>query len=174
MIKETKNVITKETIAKDLQTEDKKSSRVLLIIALVYVVVVSSVLLTVYFLGLKNSEIGAIGYVIFFVCVFICLLPLLSIISVLVTGAKGQKDSNFYVITDAVLYKEEKTKKTIRRRHSFLVKKVIHLCKCGEVEVNSTCYQITSENDVFYVVVSRREPKLTLKCYPAKMYEYVE
>ena len=171
MIKETKNVITKETIAKDLQTEDKKSSRVLLIIALVYAVVGSSVLLTVYFLGLKNSEIGAIGYVIFFVCVFICLLPLLSIISVLVTGGKGQKDSNFYVITDAVLYKEEKT---IRRRNSLLVKKVIHLCKCGEVEVNSTCYQITSENDVFYVVVSRREPKRTLKCYPAKLYEYVE
>ena len=69
------------------------------------------------------------------------------------------------------LYKEEKT---IRRRNSLLVKKVIHLCKCGEVEVNSTCYQITSENDVFYVVVSRREPKRTLKCYPAKLYEYVE
>ena len=85
MIKETKNVITKETIAKDLQTEDKKRSRVLLIIALVYVVVVSSALLADYFLGLKNSEIGAIGYVIFFVCVFICLLPLLSIISVLIT-----------------------------------------------------------------------------------------
>ena len=81
MIKETKNVITKETIAKDIQTEDKKSSLVLLFIALVYVVVVSSVLLTFYFLGVKNSEIGAIGYVIFFVCVFICLFPLFSMIS---------------------------------------------------------------------------------------------
>ena len=171
MIKETKNVITKDTIAKDLQTEDKKGSGILLILALVYIVVVGIVLLAIYFFGLKGSEVGVIGYVIFFVCVFICLLPLLSIISVLITGGKGQKDSNFYVITDAVLYKEEKT---IRRRNSLLVKKVIHLCKCGEVEVNSTCYQITSENDVFYVVVSRREPKRTLKCYPAKLYEYVE
>ena len=171
MIKETKNVITKDTIAKDLQTEDKKGSGILLILALVYIVVVGIVLLAIYFFGLKGSEVGVIGYVIFFVCVFICLLPLLSIISVLITGGKGQKDSNFYVITDAVLYKEEKT---VRRRNSYLVKKVIHLCKCGEVEVNSTCYQITSENDVFYVVVSRRDPKRTLKCYPAKLYEYVE
>ena len=171
MTKETKNVITKETIAKDIQAEDKKSSRILLIIALVYVVVVSSVFWAIYFWGLKSSEVGVIGYVIFFAGVFICLFPLFSIIVALITGGKGPKDANFYVITDAVLYKEEKT---IRRRNSLLVKKVIHLCKCGEVEVNSTCYQITAENDVFYVVVSRREPKRTLKCYPAKLYEYVE
>ena len=171
MIKETKNVITKETIAKDLQTEDKKSSRVLLIIALVYVVVVSSVLLTVYFLGLKNSEIGAIGYVIFFVCVFICLLPLFSFISLLIPGRNGQNNSNFFVITDEVVYKEEKT---IQRRDTILIKKVIHFYRCGEIEVNSTWYQITAEKDIFYMVVRDQNSKSALKCYPAKLYEYVE
>ena len=171
MTKETKNVITKETIANDLQIEDKKRFRVLLVIALAYVFVVSSVLLAVYFFGLKNNEIGVIGYVIFFACVFICLFPLLSFLSLLTVGRKSENNANFSVITDEVVYKEEKT---ISRRDRILVKKVIHLCKCGEVEVNATCYQITSENDVFYVVVSHREPKRTLKCYPAKLYEYVE
>ena len=56
MTKETKNVITKETIAYDLQIEDKKRFRVLLVIALAYVFVVSSVLLAVYFFGLKTMK----------------------------------------------------------------------------------------------------------------------
>ncbi|MBO5939021.1 MAG: hypothetical protein J6Q82_05935 [Clostridia bacterium] len=167
----TKNVITKETIAKDLQTEDKKSSRILLIVALVYMFVGSSVLLAVYFLGLKNSEIGAIGYVIFFACVFICLLPLLFFISLLIPRRNGQNNSNFFVITDEVVYKEEKT---IRRRDTRLIKKVIHFYQCGEIEVNSTWYQITAERDVFYMVVRDRNSKSALKCYPAKLYEYIE
>ena len=171
MTKETKNVITKETIAKDLQTEDKKNSRILLILALIYTLVVSSVLLAVYFLGLKNSEIGVIGYVIFFACVFICLLPLFSFISLFTTGRKRENNANFFVITDEVVCKEEKT---IKRRDAILIKKVIYFYRCGEIEVNSTWYRITSENDIFYMVVRDRDSKSALKCYPTKLYEYVE
>ncbi len=171
MEKETKNVITKETIAKDLQVEDKKRSRFLLIATVVYIIVVSSVLLAVYFFGLKNNKIEVIGYVIFFACVFICLLPLFSLISLLIKCLKGQNNTNFFVITDEVVYKEEKT---IRRRETMLIKKVIHLYKCGDIEVNSTWYQITAKKDVFHVVVRDRDSKIALKCYPAKLYEYIE
>ena len=170
MKKATKNIITKEIIAKELQDQNKKSSIILFIIAIVCAIVVSCVSLTVYFFGLRNSEIGAIGYVAFFACVFICIFPFPYIIFLLKTGSKGQKGNNFVVITDEVVYKEEKT---IRRQDAYLVKKVIHFCKCGEIEVNSTWYQITGEKDIFYMVVRDRNSP-PLKCYPAKLYEYVE
>ena len=169
--KATKNIINKEIIAKELELQDKKSSIVLLIIAIVCMIVVSCVSLVVYFFGLRNSEIGTVGYVIFFACVFICIFPFFYLIFPLITCSKGQKADNFVVITDEVVYKEEKT---IRRRDTYLIKKVIHFYKCGEIEVNSTWYQITDEKDIFYMVVRDRDSKNALKCYPAKLYEYVE
>jgi len=171
MEKGTKNVINKEIIAKELYDQDKKSSIVLSILAFVYAIVVIAVFLAVYFFGLKSNEIGAIGYIIFFACVFVCLLPVLSFIFLLIAGPKGQKSNNFVVITDEVVCKEEKT---IRRQGTIIIKRVIHFYKCGEIEVNSTWYQITAEKDVFYMVVCDRDSKSAMKCYPAKLYEYVE
>ena len=169
--KATKNIINKEIIVKELQEQNKKNSIVLFIIAIVCVMAVSCMSLIVYFFGLRNSEIGTVGYVIFFACVFICIFPFLYLIFLLITGSKGQNANNFVVITDEVVYKEEKT---IRRGDTYLIKKVIHFYKCGEIEVNSTCYQITGEKDIFYMVVRDRDSKSVLKCYPAKLYEYVE
>ena len=170
MEKVTKNIINKEIIVKELQEQNKKSSIVLFIIAIVCVMVVSCVSLIVYFFGLRNSEIGTVGYGIFFACVCICIFPFLHLIILLITGSKGQNANNFVVITDEVVYKEEKT---IRRRNTYLIIKVIHFYKCGEIEVNSTLYQITGEKDIFYMVVRDRNSP-PLKCYPAKLYEYVE
>ena len=171
MKKETKNVINKEMIAKELRDKDKKGDLVLSISAIAYVIMVSCVALAVYFFGLKNIEVGVIGYVIFFVCVFICFWPLLFFIFLMIFGPKGQKTEDFVVITDEVLYKEEMT---INTRDSLLTKKVIHFCKCGDIEVNSTWYQLTSNGDTYYMVVRDKESKYAFKCYPTKLYEYVE
>ena len=165
--KVTKTEITKATIASELHAENKKSSLVFVLISIIYVVFIGIVFSAVYFFGLKNYEMGAIGYIIFFVCVFICLLPpLIFILSVI-----GQKNSDFYVITDQVVYKEEKTVWKIRGP---IVQKVVHFYRCGEVKMNSDWYQMTDENDVFYMVVRDRASKTALKYYPAKLYEYKE
>ncbi len=171
MVRETKNIITKEIIAKDLQDENKKSFPILLIVSLVYTLVVSGVLLAIYFLGLKNGEAGTISYVIFLVGVFICLLPLFFFIALLIAGRKTENSANFFVITDEVVWKEEKT---VTRPRAALIKKVIHFSRCGSIEVNSTYYQTAAEHDVFYMVVRNQDSKNALKCYPAKLYEYIE
>ena len=58
MKKETKNVINKEMIAKELRDKGKKGDLVLSISAIAYVIMVSCVALAVYFLGLKNNNIN--------------------------------------------------------------------------------------------------------------------
>ena len=172
MARETKNVITKESIAKELRAENKKRFPVLLLFLLVYVLVASSVLLAIYFLGLKNTGAGVVGYVFFFICALICLLPLLSFLLSFIIRPKGLKSTDFLVMTDEVAFKEEKPA-TIRGR-IVRMKKVLHFRTHEEMEVNSTWYQITSEKDVFYMVVRDQNSKSALRCYPAKLYEYVE
>ena len=173
MKKVSKNIINKDIIAKDLRDENKKGSFVSLCLAFIYLIVVGSTLSVIYFFGLKSNGIGELGYFIFFASVVICLLPLFFIISNLIQSIIGQNGSNLYVITDEVVYKEEKI---VRKSgpDTLIEKKIIHFYKYGELEVNSTLYEITDNNDAFYIVLKDRESNRVLKCYPAKLYEYVE
>ena len=171
--KTTKNIITKETIANELKTKDKKSILPLIGLALVYIIVAGAVFSIIYFLGIKEVD-GTIGHVIFFVCLFVFLLPIFAFVSLIcasMTGSKGQNNKSFCVITDEVVYKEEIT---YLRRRTMLIKEVLHFSRCGDVEVNHTWYQLTSEKDVYYMVIREGDPRRVLRCYPAKLYEYKE
>ena len=164
--KQTKNIITNESVANDLRV-NKKSIVLFICLAFVYIIVVGTVFSIIYFLGLNGYDIGTIGHIIFFICLFICCLPVFVIVSLLCASVRGNKD--FFVVTDEVVYKEEIT---YRRREALLVKKVVHVSKFGDVEVNPIWYQLTSKNDVYYMVVREKDLKCAIKCYPAKLYEY--
>lgn len=166
--KQTKNIITNESIANDLRT-DKKSSVFLICLAFVYIIVLGIVFSIIYFFGLKGHDIGTVGHVIFFICMFVCLLPLFAIVFLLCGSGHGDKD--FFVVTDEVVYKEEIT---YRYRGTILIKKVVHFRRFGDIKVNATWYQLASENDIYYMVVREKDSKCALKCYPAKLYEYKE
>ena len=165
--KQTKNIITKESIANDLRTENKKNIVFLVRLVFIYIIILGIVFSITYFLGLKALDIGTIGHIIFFICMFICCLPLFAIICSMYSSRRDNKD--FFVVTDEVVYKEEKD---YRRRKVILIKKVVHFSRFGDIEVNSTWYRIASKNDVYYMVVGVKDSKRVLKCYPAKLYEY--
>ena len=167
--KQTKNIITKESIANDLCAENKKGIVPLVCFALTYLMVLGIVFSIVYFLGLKGHNIGTVGHIIFFICMFICCLPLFFIISLI--GGFGRGNQDIFVVTDEVVYKEEIT---YGRCGAILIKKVVHFSKFGDIEVNPTWYQLASENDVYYMIVREKDSKCALKCYPAKLYEYKE
>ncbi len=167
--KQVKNIITKESIANDLRTENKKSIVPLVGLGFVYIIVLGLVFSIIYFLGLKELDIGTVGHIIFFICMFICLFPLVAIISMMCGSGRSNKD--FFVVTDEVVYKEEQA---YTRRGGTRIKKVVHFSRFGDVEVNPTWYSLASKNDVYYMVVREKDSKCVLKCYPAKLYEYKE
>ena len=107
--KQTKTIITKESIASELQARDKIRTLFLII----YVLVMGAFFSAIYFLGIKSTNAQTIHYVFFFcVLLFICLLPLCGFVFLKgdsLIGIKGKNAQNFCVITDEVVYKNEKT-----------------------------------------------------------------
>ena len=64
--KPTKNIITKESIASDMQTKDKGSILPIIALTLVYILCVGAVFCAIYFLVIKAYDIQMVGQVIFF------------------------------------------------------------------------------------------------------------
>lgn len=172
--KATKNIITKETIGRDLLSQNQKTTRFYMILFVVLTVLTSVVFLIFYSLVLKSSDIGIAAWVIFFIAMLICFSPsFFCILSVFrsLSERKILKNVAFFVVTDEVAYKEEKS---VTRRGHVYIQKTIHFCKYGDVHVDATCYQLTSNGDMFYLVVYQRDPQTLRKYYPAKMYQYKE
>ena len=173
-VKVTKNIITKETIKSELLLKNNKSIRFHSICFIALTFFVGIIFWAVYSFGLKNNEISALGWVVYFASMLICSFP--SLFSMLLMSAslserKSLKNGKFFVVTDEVGYKEEKS---ITRGGHVYVEKTIHFQKYGDVCVDSTCYQITSNADIFYMVVYAQNPQTPQKYYPAKLYEYKE
>ncbi len=175
--KTTKNVITKGTIANELLNKNKKSLRLFTILSLVFGAIVYIVFSSIYSFGLKNNDVHVLGYVVYFVCLLPCLLLLVFFVLSIPASIKRQKKLNngdFFVVTDRAIYKEEKTARRHNGRRSHYIKKVVHFYKFGEIEMNSTWYELTSDNDEFYMVVFDPNSNIAQKYYPAKLYEYKE
>ncbi len=170
MQKETKNILTKEIIAGDMRTEDKKNKPALLCFSFVYTAILGIIFSLIYFVGLKNVDIGPVGHVVFFAFVLICCFPLFFALFTALSPARGHK--GFFVVTDEVVYKEDMPFNRPGKKRSY--RKFVHFAKFGDVEVSSTLFQLASKGDVYYMVVPERDSNHVLKCYPAKMYEYKE
>lgn len=128
----------------------------------------------IYFFGLKGADVNPFAWVVYFGTLMIVLWPVLLFFVLILTSLsqrKSLKNGNFFVIKDEVIYKEEKD---IFRRGHVYTEKNLHFQKCGDVKVNSTYYEITSEGDIFYMVVYSKDSVAPQKYYPVKIYEYVE
>ncbi|MBE6662637.1 MAG: hypothetical protein E7606_05070 [Ruminococcaceae bacterium] len=172
--KQTKNILTKQTIAEELLREGKKSR----LVSFLYLILVTFfgelVCLLIYVSDLAGRERGAIHWILYFSLVIACMIPLLFVIFSIPAWRSMQKrlkNGDFFVITDTVVYKEEKT---IRRRRSIRAVKILHFQSFGDIHVGSTYYPMTSSDDVFYMVVFSEDSKAPIKYYPAKLYEYKE
>jgi len=100
------------------------------------------------------------------------LLLFVGSIPVTISQNKKLKAGNFSVLTDEVLYKQERT---VVRHRKYITEKIFHFQKFGDIRIYSnTYYQITSQNDKFYLVVYDPNSKIPQTYYPAKMYEYTE
>ena len=138
------------------------------------------VFLPIYYFGVRRAEFGWLSYAIYFVALLIFLFPpFLSALFICIdaTNIKKLKNGSFIVTTDTVYFKEKADVGPYRDRNigsTAHQNNVIRLSSCGaEVTVNDVWYDITSDDDVFYVVFYKdQKTKQPQKCYPAKIYEY--
>ena len=172
--KQTKNVITKQTIAEQLLRERKKSLLASLLFLIPLTVFGEFVCLLVYVFGHAGRDRSAVEWILYFALVAACLIPLFLVI-VSLPGSRAEqkrlKTGDFFVVEDVVVYKEEKT---IPTRKIIRVEKTLHFQRFGDIHVGSTCYQMTSSDDVFYMVVFSKDATVPKKYYSAKLYEYKE
>ena len=171
----TKNIITKETIAKELLIKNTKDIRTAGIISGIWGVIVLIIFSTIYSLVFINNEVSVFGWIVYLFSLLLCIgiwLLFTATIPVTISQNKKLKAGNFSVLTDEVLYKQERT---VVRHRKYITEKIFHFQKFGDIRIYSnTYYQITSQNDKFYLVVYDPNSKIPQTYYPAKMYEYKE
>ena len=172
MEKTTKNVLTKESIAKSLSRSFKDE---------IYMQLFLTILLSVIFIPLSigcfyalfwevDNVIFAVAKavvcLIFIVC---CSLPIIlnviPLVSALIKKRK-LKRGEFDVIVRELSYKREVyVRKSLEQRFVF--------AQYGEVAVGSTAYQLSSSEDEFYLVVFPGKKNIEA-LYPLKTFEFVE
>lgn len=172
----TKNIITKQTIAKELLAKNRTDRTVLSVIAVALAAIVGIIFFAIYNFGLKGNDVHVIAYVIYYAVMIACFIP--SVISILLVllllkNDKKLKKGEFFVITDTVVNKYEKTVRS-SGRGTYYTAKTVHFRRYGDVKVNSTTYQMASNEEVFYMVVYDMDAITPQKIYPADLYEYKE
>ena len=178
--KPTKNIITKETITRELWEMDKRN--LILFCATFLVMAILCVGFVFIFLGIAIKDANEIvrpfawGFFVFVLALFAYVEVFFGfMIFTSIRSIKNYGGRKFAVITDEVNYKYEKTVYSgVGKRRSVRVEKTLHFCKCGDFRVGDTAYDIASEGDEYYIVVSHKASTNVLKIYAKKMYEYRE
>jgi hypothetical protein len=169
MKKETKNIITREFIEKELRffntTETRSTiglcgslSLFLLPLTLVAIYVICYIIENIW-LRLLLSALAAMF-------MNAALLVNAWKLRDLMKDKKALERGEFDVVTRKVITKSEK--KTYGSTDEFL-----HFNDLKEVAVGHTVFQLASEGDEFYLVHYRKQDSIKL-VYPSKMYEYKE
>ena len=174
----TKNIITKESINEELAREEKKAGCVFLALAAVAAAIFGIVFLIFDAFVLSRNDMGGLAWLAYLVTALVCVLPSLFCLLAAFSAAYGRKKAalgEILVTTDRVHSKEEKTvRRTTGSGTTYRIERVLYFYNHGEVQVDSTCYMMTSEEDEFYIVTYADNPQHPIKCYSAKMYEYKE
>lgn len=172
----TKNIITKESIKEELAREAKKEGRVFLILAAVAAAIFGIAFLIFDAVVLSRNDMGGLGWLAYLATALICVLPSLGCLLAAYSAAYGRKKATLgeiLVTTDRVHSKEEKTVRRVTGSGStYKIEKVLYFYNHGEVEVDSTCYMMTSAEDEFYIVTYENNHQKPIKYYATKMYEY--
>ena len=171
MEKTTKNVITRESIAKDLAANLKGEFAMSLFFSVLFsVIFIPMIIGCFYALFWKVDNVilavaKAVVCLIFIVC---CSLPTILNVIPLVSAIikkKKVKSGEFDVIVRELSYKREVYKRGVERRFVFVGFK--------EVAVTRNVYQLSSSEDEFYLVVFPGKKNIEA-LYPLKTFEFVE
>ena len=163
MEKQTKNIITRQWVKKELlfyNTATLKHTAVgLAVIILIFGFI--SLLLSA-FSRKGGIVVGLFGGI-----------PLIAILIVQIRLFKERKqlqNGAFEIVTRPLLYKDEKMVGSGRNRR---LQEMLHFEGFDEVWANHTEYQLSSMNDEFYIVHYKDSKKAEM-VFPLKMYEYKE
>ena len=174
---ETKNIITKETIEKELKFLNKadiRSSLVMIAVMAVIFVPLSIMPIYIFFsVGRKTILLGIccfLGFLVFLLPIFLNLIPLVKAIN----EAHLLKKGDWFVDTDEVRYKTEE----VEHRHTIVEHRhtidVLYFYRYGRVVSGGAEFQLASQDDAFYLVIYKKKKPSVVLHYSQKMYEYRE
>jgi hypothetical protein len=170
---QTKNIITKESIAKELRflsSADIRTAIILGVVSSVFCIPLTIGSVLAIFKEFNNIIIEII------LCILIggiCILPVAVTAFIIVKRLTEKRlidKGEFEISARELLYKEEKYER--RGRHHRTVK-VLHFSGFEVATLGGTVYQLAAADDKFYLVHYRGKSSVML-FYPAKMYEYRE
>ena len=169
MEKQTKNLITRKEIEKDLlfnNTASIKHTAVCLAAMVLALGVVSA-----FFLSLLPSGYLWLDIIIWIFFIGIVGAPIWAISAMLIKALidrKHLKNGDLEIVICPLLYKEEKM-----IRGSDYPRKVLHFGDFEDVWADSTHYQLSTMGDEFYIV-HYKGSKAARMVFPLKLYEYKE
>lgn len=173
MAKETKNVITREWIEKELRfynTADIRSCTLLF-------VVFSLIFIPIGLLAV-NGVASEFKPVLIKIVLWVVLTPLvsapswislLSLYKCFKERALIQK-GDFEIVVKELSHKSEKL---VYRNRRTRMEEVLHFADFKPISVGHTRYQLSSRGDEFYIVHYKGSNRIKF-FYPLKMYEYIE
>lgn len=165
--KQTKNIITKESIYKELRFlngADIRSACVVLAVMLIIFIPLSIMPIYIFCsIGQKTFLVGLLC----FACTLIFLIPIgywvYSLIKA-IAQSKIIKNRAFSIVIDEVSYKQEE----LEHRHMI---KVLYFRQYGRVVSGNTEYQLASGDDAFYLVIYHTKKPMVALHYSMKMYQ---
>ena len=174
MSKQTKNIITREEVVKELQTSRKANFYFcLLMLGMSLLFFLPFIVGIIYaFCSWADSMWAKVLFSAFFgglMLVWICINLLW-----LWRNRKRKKmlqRGNFDIVTREVLYKSETILAGRRRLGMSDTSKFLHFSGFAKRQVNQDVFQRTSQGDAFYIVHYKTKGTIEL-LYPAKMYEF--
>ena len=169
MQKQTKNIITREWVEKELRFYNTADIRSCLVVcSSVALVFIPLTVLCVYGTSLffKNIFVKILSCILIGVLISCPVwLNLLSLRGFL-AEKKRLANGDFEIVTREVLYKSEK----LVHRH---IEEFLHFKDFKEISVGHTDFQLASAGDLFYLIHYKGEKSISL-FYSCKMYEYRE
>ena len=167
MQRETKNVITRETVAIDLRSSNAKRMKFALYLGFaIWVPIGLCAVVIMFSRDYLSAQIKSIALMIFVLSFFAYVL--ITSLSNMIKLKRGE----FEIVVRRVINKKEKL---YYGRHYYglhiKVKEFLYFNDFNKTSVKHTMYQLASYGDEFYIVHYRGEKKIEL-LYPCKMYEY--
>lgn len=173
MEKQTKNIITREWVEKELRFFNRANTKTAILWGVAF-----SLLCIPVTIGIVSSVLKEFNNIIIelILCVLmggVFISPVAAMVFTLIKELMEKKRidrGEFEISVRELLYKEEKYE---RRGRSHQTKKVLHFSDFDDVTSGGSIYQLASSDDIFYLVHYRGKHEVKL-FYPEKMYEYKE
>ena len=173
MAKQTKNILTRDGVEKELRALNKAEKRAFLaLFAVSTFFFLPIAVLVVYGLCSSLSSIS-LKILLSVFCGGIMSSPFWLTLWSLALVRKEKKlldCGEFYITVQPLLYKSEE-RAPLRRRRTITLKEYLHFDGFRRIAVPHTTFQLASQGEDFYLIYYRGKKEITL-LYAADMYEY--